>query len=399
MPTPSVYYFNETMRGAPVVNGQPGSLIAMLKACLIDGFGLVSASAVTITAGIAKATIPSGMPHDPDSNILVAGGSDAALNGTFRVVASDATSVSWATTASSGSGTVTIKVAPVIGWSMPFSDAGTFKMVFKSTDPQSYGMYVWIDDSNPQYARVVGYETMSGIDTGTGPFPTPARMNGGGYWKKSESNSTNPVSWLLATDSRSFYHYFATYQGNFPLTDTASRPNYPFGVLRGFGDMAALRPTGDAYACMLSYWNTQAYTGNGLLTSSGDNHLAMPREYTGLPGALNMGVRPYVGSDASSGEDPYALGVFPSPIDGILRVTRSYVWNKDNPVIPRADVPGLYRLPHNTVGVIPNRTKFNNIPGLPGKVLLAVYGGATGSTVSTTTSAGRGLIDLTGPWR
>ena len=393
--TPPVYYFNDAMRGAPVVNGQPGSIIGMLDACLITGFGLVTASTVTITAGVAKATIPSGIPHDPDSNILVAGGTDAALNGTSRVVASDATSVSWATTAASGAGTVTVKVAPVIGWSKPFS--GTNIAVYKSTDPQSYGMYLRVDDTDAQNTRVVGYETMSDVNTGTGPFPTNAQMTGGGYWRKSEGNNTNPVEWMLAADSRVFYHYFAAYQGNFPATDTGSRPNYNMGVLRGFGDLASLRPAGDAYACMLCYWNTQAYNGGALLTNPASNYLALARDYTALAGSVQLVARPYIGGVNDSGIDNF-LGLFPSAIDGVLRLSKVFA-AFDISTPPRADFPGIYRLPHINTASIPLRIPLKTVAGLSGRSLIPVFGGSNPAQPNNATGAGRGLIDVTGPWR
>jgi hypothetical protein len=33
--------------------------------------------------------------------------------------------------------------------------------------------------------RASGYESMSDVNTGTGPFPTAAQVAGGGYWEKS----------------------------------------------------------------------------------------------------------------------------------------------------------------------------------------------------------------------
>ena len=59
MATYSVKWFTSDMRGAPVVSGTAGTLIAMLDACLVTGFGVVTATSVTVSGGVATATLPS----------------------------------------------------------------------------------------------------------------------------------------------------------------------------------------------------------------------------------------------------------------------------------------------------------------------------------------------------
>lgn len=401
MATPPVYYFNSGMRGAPVLAGQAGSLIGVLDACLITGFGLVSASAVNVASGVATATIPSGTPFDIDSNILVAGATDAAINGTFRVSATSATTVSWPTTAANGAaaGTITIKVAPVIGWTKPFSD--TNLAVYKSTDPQSYGMYVRVDDTNALYARVVGYESMSDVNTGTGPFPTSVQQSGGGYWPKSSTANSNPIDWVVSADARVFMHHLAISQGS--SATEPSRSNARTGLLRGFGDPVAYASAGDPWCAFCGVGTSISITDvTGVLDGGSANGVYVPRDISSIGSSVFLVTRPYIGSNtAISGQDN-KLGVFPSPIDGSLQLSSRYInleTSSQSQYSPRAKVPGLFSIPQSGVG-----SSFNSRDVVPGTGLLAgrrlVFLSGGGSTATTAvTSAGGSFIDVTGPWR
>ena len=48
-----VYTFDSTMTGAPVLSGTAGALRAVLKACMVDGFGAGAVATLTVAAGIA----------------------------------------------------------------------------------------------------------------------------------------------------------------------------------------------------------------------------------------------------------------------------------------------------------------------------------------------------------
>ena len=55
-----VKYFHSDMRGAPTINGTPGALIAALDACLITGFGLTTVTGISVSGGVATATVSAG---------------------------------------------------------------------------------------------------------------------------------------------------------------------------------------------------------------------------------------------------------------------------------------------------------------------------------------------------
>ncbi len=57
------------------------------------------------------------------------------------------------------------------GWTMPFSDLPNNKAVFRGQS--GLGDYFRVDDNiDYEYSQVVGYATMSDVDTGTEPYPT-----------------------------------------------------------------------------------------------------------------------------------------------------------------------------------------------------------------------------------
>lgn len=393
-----VKHFTSDMRGAPVLAGQAGSLIALLDACLVTGFGVVTASSVVITGGIATAAIPSGTAHALDGIVLVDGATPAGLNGEQRVVASSATSVSWATALPDGAatGTITIKQAPA-AWAKAF--AGTNLAAYKSLDPQAHGggMLLRVDDAGTTSARVVGYESMTDISTGLGPFPTPAQISGGGYWVKSTVASATAVRWALFADSRFFIlHVNAGY---------ASNAANVHGVTRGFGDSIPLRPAGDAFAVALNYATTSTanamYRG-GLDMDGNDVYHAMPRAITGLGSSFIHALIPYVGNMAGlSGADTGALGSFPSQVDGSLSLSRRYYAQGTNGWWPRAVLPGLYSMPQSA-----GFTYFNlgdRVPGggdLAGRTLMAICpANVSLTTAPTASNAGVSFVDITGPWR
>src|SRR6185436_20075392 len=82
----TVRFYSSRDAGAPVMNGNVGSMISVLDACLVNGYGSVAISSITQAAGVATVTTtaPHGYNIVPTANILIAGASPAAYNGEFR---------------------------------------------------------------------------------------------------------------------------------------------------------------------------------------------------------------------------------------------------------------------------------------------------------------------------
>lgn len=389
----SVKHFLSSMYGAPVQNGQAGSKISVLDACLITGFGLRAATRITVAAGVATVEFAVGasLPPPPDSVVLLAGAAQALLNGEQRVTESANGVFKFRTAApdsvDNGTG-ITFKFA-ALGWAKLFT--GTNQAVYRSTDPQSYGMYLYVDDRATTAASMRGYESMSAIDAGSAPFPTVAQRDTGCWWAKSSAANTSPTRWLLVGDSRFFVDNTAP--------STASSATSTAGGTRAFGDLLALRKAGDAYACLLCGGTSQANVlsspNNGSLdVGASTSWYFMPRAITGLGASVAPEIKSYVGTiSAGSGMDA-SLGVFPSDVDGELKMSQIYFSNF--PVstgTPRAVVPGYRYVPQSQVATYFERDS-TMIEAASGRRLLALPHSSSASA-----PAGYAFIDITGPWR
>lgn len=398
MATYPVKYFHDQMRSAPVLNGTAGALLGLLDACLGTGFGLVSVTGISVTGGVATATVSSGNSFEEGAIVLIAGATPAELNGEARVLSATSTSFTFATEAADGaaSGSITAKYAPCHNWQKVFS--GTNKAVWKSIDPQANGHFLRVDDSAAQSARVVGYEQMTDVDTGTGPFPTPAQVSGGWHWYKSSFSNANPVRWWLFADARFVVLAIATQSG--------SNATFLATAARGFGDPIALAPGGDSWSTLLCGASVAPTAGahtSGTLVGGGaatfGSGIVMCRALSGLGSATLMQSRPEVGGvSRTSGVDQDGFGQFPSEVDGVLRLSRVFSATSSTNAPPRAIHPGVWYAPHTGVvdsGIVPGDVLIGS-GDLLGRRLVAV--GTTSSSLSGA-PGGMYFVDATGPWR
>lgn len=387
-----VKYVHSGMRGAPVVSGTPGSRIGAIDAFLLTGFGAVTAQRVTVAGGIATATLQAGQSFEPHTVIAVAGATPDALNGEARVLTATASQITFATAAADGpaSGTITIKVAPAGGWQKVF--AGTNKAVYRSTHPKASGFYLRVDDSADTYMCVRGFESMSDIDNGTGPFPTDAQIAGGGYWVVAAQPGNEVVNWDFAADARFFAAAWAPEAGK--------HVNAP---LRGFGDLLPRAPAGDVWAVGLSCLgevnsnsiNTGSLSAPGGNTPGGGLYLPRPHTGQGSP-HLSYTASYCGGGDISGGDGSQPLGPAPNPVDGSIEFCRLFARaSAAHHFGPRADLPGVLYCPQGGLkDIFSPRDSVTGSGPLAGRRLVMLPISSYWSQTS-----GFYAIDTTGPWR
>jgi hypothetical protein len=146
--------------------------------------------------------------------LLVAGANPTAYNGEQIVTAVTANTFSFAVAgspASPATGTIVAKTAPA-AWTKAFS--GTNLAAYKSAAVSATGCLLRVDDSAAQSSVLRGYESMSDVNTGSGPFPTPAQLGGGIVLRKSDASSAASRPWLLFADDRLFYLFNAWPSGS-----------------------------------------------------------------------------------------------------------------------------------------------------------------------------------------
>lgn len=386
----TVKWARSTMPGAPVLTRAAGSLIALLDALLVNGWGVQTATSVVVAGGVATATFATDHAAARHSVVLVVGvtGALAGLNGEQKVTAVEPNKIKWATTEADGTaaGTITIKMAGA-GWTKPFS--GTNLAAYKSASPAAHGQFLRIADTTTEYARAVGYENMTAISTGTGLFPTTAQVSGGYYWgKNDETLGTNAVPWVFASDGR-FFYLFA--QACIYSTGGAGLSFTPMS----FGDLVPESPSGDPYATVVTgaadaYWWG---TGPGYVYThyTVDAFVAAPRARSGV-GTASRGVtlaELNLDNQGAGGTPPQ----LPNPISGAIPMGRA-LYKDTTTEFPRAAFPGLYWSPAICVELVTDHGTILDMPN--GKSMLGLF---AGNGINDGSGYKGAFIDLIGPWR
>lgn len=395
----SVKFFHSAQTGAPILTGAAGSMIALLDACLVNGFGLKSVTSLVVSGGVATITVPGTNSSVVDSVVLVAGvtGTLVALNGEQKVTATAVvggnSTISFATAAANGTaaGTITVKQAGA-GWAKPFT--GTNLAVFRSDDVTSNRRYLRVADTATYSTRVVGYEAMTAVSTGTGPMPTSAQVSGGGYWPKLASGltTTEPSGWAIFANGKRFLIFVADY--------LSQGPAYRGGRLYGYGDFPSLK-SGDVYNTFLSAGGVADPSNNLALldfdSAGGFNCLWIQRLHTAAAGARQAGKAAGASGTGGvfAGGGPY--GPLPSPAGGGLLLAGSMlVCDTLGAYGPRGPLPGVWQTPQTVAaGVL---THGDIVPGVgptAGRRLFTLH--TTQGGTYTAPEPGT-FIDITGPW-
>lgn len=387
----TVKFLHSAMTGAPSLSGTAGSLIALLDAALLNGFGSGTVDSVVISGGIGTVTRSSGHPFDVGSVAYLSGATvtGGSINGEQKVLT--ITSTTWTFDATglsnqTATGTITQKTAP-LGWTKVYS--GTNLAAYKPSDITATGNLLRVDDTGSgaaNYARVRGYETMSDINTGTGPFPTDAQVSGGLYWPKSNAADATTRSWILVGDGRIFYLMVA-YSSN---TSTS------FGFNHVFGDIGSVKSP-DPYACVINGFNSTYFGTNGNNSgldydygdaSNAATALYSPRSYVGLGSSVQLRkAYPMIAGPTSNKSGTVGMP-YPNGADGGLYLAPHYII--DNVTLTyRGNSPGVYCVPQ-TIGnsVFSNRDAVSGVSGYSGKTFRMVN-----------SNSGCFGFDITGPWR
>lgn len=388
----TVKHFHSAMTGAPTLNGTAGSLIAVLDACLVDGFGLKTADSVVVSGGIATANFSTGHSFEPDVIALFAGATPAGLNGEKRVLTTSTNTVTFDATGISdqtATGTITAKLAPV-GWEKPFS--GTNLAAYRSGDVTSTRMFLRVDDTNANNARVVCYESMTDVNTGTAPFPTSGQISGGGYWGKANDTSATARAWTLIADAKTFWLHM----------HTALSASGASGCIWGFGDFESYKSS-DPYACKINAASSAAHTQTSNVQASAELLQNSPsptgdyaaRSFTGLGGssALSTSAEGFLSGSGPAGAFASAfVPIYPNgPNNGLVLVRKVLV---EAGVALRGAQRGMLYPVQICNSFFNWRDKIEGQGSYLGRKLLAVKCGSPAGVVSQ----GVVFFDITGPW-
>lgn len=385
----SPIFLHNLQSGAPQLDGLAGSLIGILDACLVSGFGLQAAT-ITVASGVATLTTPLAHGFELHQVVEVAGATPSGLNGRQRVLSRTTTAITFDATGiadGAATGSITVKLAPA-GWSKVYS--GTNKAAYRSNNVSGSQTFLRVDDTVGRNARVVGYETMSDVDTGEGAFPTVTQLSGGGWWPKSNSASSAARAWTVVANDRTVYLHTG-------CGDSAGTS----GSVWGFGDFASYKVS-DAYACCI-FCASSDVSADGYNNQLGaietvrpalDNSAYLQRSFSGFSGAVFAWQVPesYSRANSVSGAGYGVVTTFPNGPDNGLVLSRKLIFEPD--VCLRGVFPGAYLTPQNCHANYSRNTLQDGSGDLAGRKLLAVKCGVAAGT----SSQGVMFFDITGPW-
>ena len=383
-----IFTFDSSQVGAPVLSGSAGALRAVIKACLVDGFGAGPVATLTVSGGIATATYAGAHPFKVGYVAQFAGATPAGLNGDKVILSATGTSVTFAAPGvpdGAATGTITSKAAPA-GWQELFAGALANVIALKPSVVEATGCVLRVDDTGAINARVRAYEAMSDISTGVGMTPLESQAAGGLWWPKSATANATARAWILVADARGFYLAVAPAGGD----------RY---TLLFAGDIASLK-SGDAYGYLLTgnqgdQTNASSVPDGcvGYSHRSARTGAYLVRGYTAIgqsTAAQRLGAH-HNGStaDVYAGTAGYSLGAYPNGannglLTGALELHAAGL---------HGTLPGLLHPVQDCGTSFATGATVDGTDDLAGRRLLAIRTGPpAGGTVGTV------FIDTTGNW-
>jgi len=335
----TIRVYRSTDYGAPSLTQDAGSQIAVIKACLVNGYG---SQTVTITRSGSTATITCTSAHGILGTAMykIAGADQSEYNGEHQVTVVSTTQLSFTvsgTPATPATGTITGSMGSCT-WTNPYS--GTNVEVFRpAAGPQHY-LRMSETNSSPDATtngRIRAYESMTdATDSGTNPYPSDAQVSGGLYFYK--GSATGTYGWCIVASESHFYMWRS-------YSTTAALSN---AVCFGFGAFQS-HVSGESYNSILMAGNATSTTANralvtytSALTNSGVTNHIVARNYAGTAGGVLSHLVSNYGESASLGDKPYPDTVSSAMTLGTLELL------EDSENSTRGFVNGLYQWCHST---------------------------------------------------
>lgn len=352
-------HLHSGMTGAPSLTATNGSINALLNACLVNGFNTQSVTTATASGGVVTFNLPSAPGFSALDTVTIAGATNTAVNGQYRVQSASGNQVLVANAAipdGAVAGTITLKFSP-LGWTRAYS--GTNLGAYRQGGSSATKRYVRVYDGTITTTSTFlmrGYEAMTAISTGTGPFPTTAQVTGNGVVLGAPASGAVNPPWAIIGTPRAFYFLLAanqTYAAGDPLGVSDTFQAF-------FGDPDRVQKVGDLYACCISASAT--FPGGGA-------PIYVCRSHTAAAGALAASLRSPAGS-----QDSYisATFAFPDVITAGMTLADAAAIMQDG-VALRGFMPGALT-PWQDIStndaVLRPAVPFDNITGVTGRVAM-----------------------------
>ena len=385
-----IHYFQSTQAGAPQLTGLGGSVIAILNACLINGFNLRTLTGITRDGNVATVTADGGHGYREQDIVLIAGANQLAYNGPKRIRTVTTNTFQFdieGEPQSPATGSLSAKIAP-IDWEQPF--AANDRAVYRSRDPSAATIQLRIDETplpgDVSYGRgtlscaAQMWESLTDIDNGLGLTQT--------YWRKSNAEDGEARRWLLVGDSKRFWFcvawsqyygeiYMPNFFGSFSSFKAGDAYNYLIGGYTELGHNHH-HPANNQYLDWVAAVGT-SFAGNGAW---------LPRAHTQLGSSASVLWVSGVGYPTGVGMGMTGIP-FPNPCDNGIYVMPMLIQEGAGPSL-RGRLPGLLTPLHSIAADQPTRYPGFVLDGTERELLIVPATQGNG--------AARMAFDLTGPW-
>jgi hypothetical protein len=336
----TVTVYSSADASAPVLTGQVGTLIAVLDACLVNGYGSKAAAGWTIAfTATNKRIYKSGNDLNCPSVVMITDDGSAA----------------------SGSSS------------------------------KGFGAF------GGTAASDLGYSYL------TDPFPTSAQRANGMYGLKANGTDATPRDWLVIADDRTFYLFVSTATtGANGWSAFHFGEMYSYKQASGVQDLNRLI-MGGSVNVNLTYYSSSLPTGSpGAYGTKPTVPEYMPNSYSGVGGALPVGkcVDASKGNLAISANTLYVAGsltnplaslTYPHPVDGGLYMSPVCIFESAGVI--RGHLRGVWAPLH--VQPLSHGDTFSGTGQLAGKSFLAVNAsGGSGGTLYV----GQLMIEISSTW-
>lgn len=382
-----VIWYDSSETGAPVLNNVAGAMLAVLDACLINGFNVKSVTSIVVASNVATVTCTGhGYSGVYGKLVKISGATPAGLNGRKQITPTGVDSFTFPAPGISdqtATGTISARRAPLETWEKPYT--GTNKAMYRSTDTGASGALLRVNDSNvapatSTTARAIMVETASDIDTYTNQCPAPAHIADGKYIYKGDDSAT-AKSWQLIGDGRAFWL----------LTHGVGTTAYPFL----FGDFKSYKAAdstnaivGGPYAASLNNFAVYPCSiTNADATLAGQNSIL--RSGNGVGNAEMTVVVPTIWMTRNFGTATDSNPPYPSIVDGGMVIAYPNLIQESSKSI-RGEIPGL-GYPAANIDALADMALITGLLN-SGRTFMV-------SKVKSFPGEAAVVFDLTGPWR
>lgn len=390
----TVVWYDSAEVGAPTLNNAAGSLDAVLYACLVTGFRVLTLDSISVAGEVATATYVAGHQYSTQRVLEIAGAATGAINGRKLITVTGAGTFTFpAPGVADGTiaGAITAKRAP-LGWTRPLSSGNV--SVYARSDvtatPSKFRLTnTGVAPATNRSARAHMAEDFVDLSTPTNQAPPAgAPIVGADGFHIPFRNSASAQVWTLVGDGKTFY--FACESDTYPAASYAGSSQ----GLYGFGDIEAFR-SGDPYACFLAAsHDSNGASGNTPAQSIGLNSapsaaMYLQRSFSGIGGPVPAAPVSFGTGHVLGSQGPQ----FPSPVDNGLFVSPNLLLAEASSPFThpfRGRLRGLGHPVATLSNAQLNKQVLDNVTGSDRRWLFLSIGSAT--------TFGHLAFDITGPW-